>query len=188
MIKHPTHLFLYFIFFVLLIVQLFLLALCLTLSELPLQTAAGLMTLGAFIAYSFLFSSPLINELTPTESERLTRRPHSIKQSPWKNNKTEKYFYPLIETMFSAIIINALSMRFNTNDVIEPFSSALWYTGLFVSICCLLCAGEMIRIRRLIRLQVQANTQAASDKELQDSGDRQEEHSVLRRSFNRVFR
>ena len=107
-----------------LILQARLLLKAFTLSDLPLQNAAFLLSLTSFLSLLFL--------------------------SPTKN---KAYAAPLIELHVMTALLNSLCIFYNRNDVVEPWASAIVLTCLAQTLFYLMLgAGEIaVTVRRTTR-------------------------------------
>ena len=102
-----------------LLYQLTLLAQCLRLSELPLQNAAGTLSVAAFVSLVSITVA-----YRPELGHSDTADPPS--SSLFKpTSRIEKYFAPLLEMLVATALINLTSIFLNKDDVVEPFASSL---------------------------------------------------------------
>lgn len=104
-----------------LIYQLALLAQCLRLSELPLQNAAGTLSIIAFASLA------LITISYRPETGHSWETSHPSNASPKPTSKIQKYYSPLLEMLIITALVNLGCIFWNSDHVIEPYATSLMY-------------------------------------------------------------
>lgn len=104
---------------IVLLYQLTLLAQCLRLSELPLQNAAGTLSV---IAFASLASITISYRPESTHSDATS---HSSKMSFKPTSRIQKYYAPLLEILIITTLVNLSCIFWNSDDVIEPYALSL---------------------------------------------------------------
>lgn len=99
--------------------QLALLAQCLSLSELPLQNAAGTLSILAFFS---LFLITISYRPEATDSEEATYQSNA---SPKPTSRVDKYYAPLLEMLVITALVNLSCTILNNDDIVEPYASSL---------------------------------------------------------------
>lgn len=143
-------LFLHLLYLLTLLIQLFLLVVCLGLSELPLQNVAGVMGLISFMAHLMCVTRPYLKTGHVFKPKRQLSNDTSSSSSSFYHLY---WWWPLIETLLITAFLNFLCLVKNTKDVIQPFSGWLWWTELWSGTLNFMLVLDMLRLAKETRNQ-----------------------------------
>ena len=104
----------------LLLYQLALLIKCLRLSELPLQNAAGTLSIFAFVSLILIIIS-----YRPESTVVKEEHPNSTVAPIKPMSRVYKYYAPLLEMLIIGALVNLGCTMLNRDDVVEPYASLL---------------------------------------------------------------